>query len=258
MVQSKNELIRIIRQIIGHEEVDGFYTYTEYNNEIIKVPNYLFKDAPAEYPEIRISPFLEEEKITHSIKKQRYNHNNKIIPYRTKFQIDIFSTNLVELNQIYDSVFRRIDLARDIETIKYGYNNDFVEISPNLYLNKIITNKNYHIADISIGYQKINVITEKQDLQKNNVYLLNEEGLFIHTSLNIKNIRMRSIINGLLLPDGNTIYQKGIISLNISDKVMLSDLKRNNVERISFMLNIDYSMDNLRKSGPIATHVIIK
>lgn len=258
MIKSKNELIYIIRQVIGHEEVDGFYTPVEYNNEIIKVPNYLFKDAPAEYPEIRISPFLEDKQITHSKHIKRYEYNNKIIPYRAKFQIDIFATNLVQLNEIYDQVFKRIDLAYEIETVEYGYDNDFIEIAPNLYLNKNITSKNFYFADIVVDRKRMNVVSNKNDLQKNNVYLLNDEGLFVHTPLNIKRIRMRSIINGLLLPDGNTIHKKGIVKLSISDKTMLSDLKRNNVERISFVLNITYGMDNIRESGPIATHTIIK
>lgn len=258
MIKSKNELIYIIRQVIGNEESDGFYTYVNYNDEIIKVPNYLFKDAPSEYPEIRISPFLEDKEVTHSIRVRQYNHNNKIIPYRAKFQIDIFATNIAQLNEIYDAVFERIDLAYEFETVEYGYDDDFVEIAPNLYYNRHMTNKHFHFSQIRIGNMEMAIVSNKNDLAHNNTYLLNEEGLFIHTPLNIKRVRMRSIINGLLLPDGNNIHKKGINKLSISDKVMLSDLKRNNVERLSFMLNITYGMDNIRKSGPIATHTIIK
>ena len=38
-MKDRNELIYRIRQIIGDEEEDGFYTKVEYNGEIIKVPN---------------------------------------------------------------------------------------------------------------------------------------------------------------------------------------------------------------------------
>lgn len=64
MIKSKNELIYIIRQVIGEEESDGFYTPVQYNGEQIKVPNFLFKDAPSKYPEIRISPFLRDEQVS--------------------------------------------------------------------------------------------------------------------------------------------------------------------------------------------------
>ena len=38
---------------------------------------------------------------------------------------------------------------------------------------------------------------------------------------------------------------------------MLSDLDKNNVERISFELDIFYAMDQIRDPGPLATHTKI-
>ena len=58
---TRNELIYSIRSIIGDDEPSGFFTKVQNGKEIYKVPNYLFKDAPAEYPEIRISPFISEQ-----------------------------------------------------------------------------------------------------------------------------------------------------------------------------------------------------
>ena len=259
MVKSKNELIYIIRQVIGHEESDGFYTYVNYNNDIIKVPNFLFKDAPAEYPEIRISPFLKDETISNIVQHRGYNYNNKQTINRAEFQIDIYATNIAQVNQIYDEVFNRIDLARDIEHIKYGYDTEFIEVEPNFYVNKHYTAKTHSFSKISIDNFKIDNVNNENDLYKyNNVYLLKDDGLYIHTFLEIKRIRIFSIINGLLLPDGNTIHSKNIVNLSIKDKIMISDLKKNNVERISFILSITYGIDNLRKSGPIATHANIK
>lgn len=42
-MKDRNELIYRIRQIIGEEKEDGFYTPVKYNDKIIEVPNYLFK-----------------------------------------------------------------------------------------------------------------------------------------------------------------------------------------------------------------------
>ena len=88
-MKDKNELIRLIRQIIGDEEADGFYTSVNYNNEIIKVPNYLFKDGTADYPEIRISPFLSNEIAAHPIRIRTYDYESKTKFYNAIFHIDI-------------------------------------------------------------------------------------------------------------------------------------------------------------------------
>ena len=73
-MKDRNELIRLIREIIGDEKEDGFYTTVIWNNETIKVPNFLFKDGPAKYPEIRISPFLTNKQALHMtpIEKQNF------------------------------------------------------------------------------------------------------------------------------------------------------------------------------------------
>ena len=258
MIKSKNELIYIIRQVIGEEESDGFYTSIHYNGETIKVPNFLFKDAPSQYPEIRISPFLKDEQVSNSIRLRRYNYDNKREVYNAKFQVDIYATNVAQVNQIYDAVKQRIDLFYDIDTVIYGYDGNFIAVKPNVYLNKKITSKNFKFSDITIGCTRIKPVQNKEDLNKiNNTYLLNHEGLYVHTPLLLRAIRMRSIINGLLLPDGNTTYSRGVIKMQINKKRMLSELDANNVERISFDLNIFYSMDNIRNAGPIATHVEI-
>lgn len=257
MVKSQNELIYTIRQVIGEEESDGFFTYIDYNNEIIKVPNYLFKDAPSEYPEIRISPFLRDEQTSHPIRIKGYNNHIKRKVFNAKFQIDIYATNIAQANQIYDAISRRIDLFYDIDIVHYGYDKNFIEIGPNLYFNKEITSKDFKFSGIRMGSYILDIAQNEEELKQNNTYLLNEKGLFVHTPFNIKWIRMGSIINGLLLPDGHTTYSKGIIKMNKSNKIMLSDLQNNDVERISFELDIFYSQDSERNSGPIATHTVI-
>ena len=66
-MKTKNKIIRLIREIIGEEEPKGFFTHVRHNNQIVKVPNFLFKDAPAEYPEIRISPFITDVEETNQV-----------------------------------------------------------------------------------------------------------------------------------------------------------------------------------------------
>lgn len=257
MVQSKNEVIYIIRQIIGEEKSDGFYTPVEYNNDLIEVPNFLFKDAPAEYPEIRISPFLEDEQVSHSVRVRKYQYHNKKAFYNAKFQIDIYATNVAQVNQIYDAVEKRIDLAYDIDSVIYGYDKHIQRIDNNLYFSDKFTSDYFQFSDMTIDNVTLSPVLSV-NLLTTNTYAITKDGLYINTPMPIVHLRMRSIINGLLLPDGNTAYSRGIIKTNISDKIMLSDLENNNVERISFELDIFYAMDHIRKPGPLATHIIVK
>ena len=99
-MRTKNKLIYLVRQIIGQEEATGFYTNVVNNNKLYKVPNYLFKDAPAEYPEIRISPFIEDVEVTAQRRLQcRTNRLTKIRHYKAIFQIDIYATTIQNINQ---------------------------------------------------------------------------------------------------------------------------------------------------------------
>lgn len=255
-MKTKNELIYSIRQILGEEKSNGFFLPVVYNNKNIQVPNYLFKDAPAEYPEIRISPFLKDELEAHPIRIRKYDYDNKKRFYTAKFQVDIYATNVAQVNTIYDTLERRIDLFYDIDTVIYGYNKSFKQVSDYVYHSPTFTSEHFKFSDITINCKRMHKINNYDDMDMN-TYLINNKGLYIKTPLPIKFIRMRSIINGLTFPDGTTAFSRGIIKTNISNKIMLSDLEKNNVERISFELDIFYALDQIRNPGPLATHTRI-
>ena len=124
-MKDRNELIFLIRSIIGEEQEDGFYTKVKWNNETIEVPNFLFKDGPAQYPEIRISPFLTESKASHSIRVRKHNYDRKTKFFNTVFQVDIYADNIVLINNIESAVRKRIELFYDMDTVVYGYDNKF-------------------------------------------------------------------------------------------------------------------------------------
>ena len=252
-MKTKNELIYSIRQILGEEKSNGFFLPVEYNHQIIEVPNYLFKDAPSEYPEIRVSPFLRDVMEAHPVRIRKYDYDNKKRFYTTKFQVDIYATNVAQVNNIYDALERRIDLFYDIDTVIYGYNKSFKKVSDFIYHNPIFIKENFNFSDIVIQGKRIHKVNHYDDMEMN-TYILNNKGLYVKTCLPIKFIKMRSIINGLVFPDGTTAFSRGIIKTNISNKIMLSDLEKNNVERISFELDIFYAMDQVRTPGPLATH----
>ena len=256
-MRTKNKLIYLVRQIIGQEEATGFYTNVMNNNKLYKVPNYLFKDAPAEYPEIRISPFIEDVEVTAQRRLQcRTNRLTKIRHYKAIFQIDIYATTIQMANNIYDAVNERIDLFNDYDIIKYGYNRSFKQIDENKYYTHIYNAKNFNIFRIIINNNIIRRVDNINELI-NNTYMITEDGLYIQTTLPIQNIRIFHILNGLTFSNKRTAYDEHILQLDIQNKKMLSELEKNNVERITFDLSIFYNMRQDRNPGPILEDVDI-
>lgn len=256
-MKTKNQLIYLVRQIIGQEDTTGFYTDVMNNNKLYKVPNYLFKDAPAEYPEIRISPFVEDVSVTAQKRLQcRPNRLTKVRHYKAIFQVDIYATTVQMVNNVYSAVSRRIDLFNDYDIIKYGYNKSFKQIDENLYYTHIYNTRNFNIFRILINNNIIKKVNNMRDLT-NNTYMITEDGLYVRTTLPIRKIRILHILNGLTFSNNKIAYDEGILQLNIQNKKMLSELEKNNVERITFDLSIFYKMSQDRNPGPILEDVDI-
>ena len=254
---TRNKLIYSVRSIIGEDETKGFFTPVKNNNKIIQVPNYLFKDAPAEYPEIRISPLISE---TEEITAQHIycqNYFAKLHLYRSTFQIDIYATTIPLLNNIYEAVIERIDMFNDFDIVRYGYNKSFKEIDNNIYHTKIYNSHKFNIFRILINNNLIERVDETDSLY-NNTYIINEDGLTIRTTLPIQNIEIYHNINGLQFKNDQTQYHNHIMNTTTTNKRMLSELEENNVERITFNLNILYEVINKRKFGPIMDDISIK
>ncbi len=258
-MKDENELIYRIRQIIGDETENGFYTPVKYNDTIVQVPNYLFKDGPSEYPEIRITPFLEKKLKGHPIRINRYNSDIKREFYDTVFQIDIYATNIVLANNIEQAINNRIDLFYDIDTVIYGYDKNFIMIDEenNIYHHKGYNTDNFKIISIYFCNFFLNRVFQKKHLKKRNTYYIDKTGLYINTLFNIKMIQINAVLNGLIFPDNETAHRKGIIKTRILNRKNLSELEENNVERISIDLGIFYRLDRMRNAGPIATNIIV-
>lgn len=258
-IKDKNELIYRIRQIIGDEKADGFYTSVQYNDQIIDVPNFLFKDGPAKYPEIRISPFLADYTKSHPIRVTTNGCHVKRRFYDAIFQVDIYATNIVLANKIESAVRKRIDLFYDLDTLVYGYDKDFklIDEEQMIYHHKGYNINTYKIISVYFGNILFKRVNNKKELLTKNTYYIDETGLYINTNFNIKMVQINTVLNGLIFPDGETANKKGIIKTRILNRRSLSELEENNVERISFELKIFYMLDQVRNTGPIATDMIV-
>lgn len=258
-MNNDNELIYCIRQIIGDETEGGFYTPVLYNNKTINVPNFLFKDGPSEYPEIRISPFLSKNIKSHPIRVSGYDYEIKREFYDTVFQIDIYATNIVLANNIEQAINNRLDLFYDIDTVIYGYDKHFkiIDEEKNIYYHNKYNINDFKIIDIYIRNFYLKQVFNKNELNKKNTYYIDKTGLYINTMLNIKMIQINVVLNGLVFPDGETAHKKGIIKTRILSRRNLSELEKNNVERISIDIGIFYRLDRKRFAGPVATNIMI-
>ena len=58
--------------------------------------------------------------------------------------------------------------------------------------------------------------------------------------------------------NNKTQYGVDILNTSVSNKRMLSELEENNVERITFNLNILYHMFQKRRFGPIIDDILVK
>lgn len=258
-MKNDNELIYYMRQIIGDEKENGFFTPVLYNDEIVNVPNFLFKDGPSEYPEIRISPFLSKKLKSHPIRVRGSNLDIKREFYDTVFQVDIYATNVVLANNIEHAINNRLDLFYDIDTIIYGYDKHFkiIDEEKNIYYHNKYNDKDFRIIDVYIRNFYLKRVFDKDGLNQKNTYYIDETGLYINTMLNIKMIQINAVLNGLIFPDGETAHRKGIIKTRILSRRNLSDLENNDVERISMDIGIFYRLDRDRFTGPIATDIMI-
>lgn len=253
-----NQLIYTIRQVLGDEQPQGFYLPVEYQGKIIEVPNYIFKDSKAVYPEIRITPFLTDEQVGNQIK---YCKNNDITKYYiTHFQIDVYAKNVAQVNIIYEALSKRIGLFAQPDTITYGYDNNFkpLENNSNIYKNDVYSTKYFKISTISSNGHLLKKARAINYMQPNSWYF-DENGLYVypHKESDLKNIKIVSFINGQVFQNGDSLLIRDIMRLSTFDKIMLSELEDNQVERISFKLRILYKKTDQRNNGPILENTII-
>ena len=141
----------------------------------------------------------------------------------------------------------------------YGYDKDFqlIDEERSIYYHKGYNTDNFKIISIYFGNIPLRRVYNKKDLQKRDTYYINDTGLYVNTLFNIKMIKINNIVSGLTFSDGQTANSKGIVKTRTLNKRQISELEKNNVERISFELGIDYILDQERNPGPIATDIIV-
>ena len=238
-----NKVTKSIFEILGDKTETGY----EFNY----VPILLNKDFTTKYPEICVHPFIDKIHVMDQkyIEKsyQAYRHWEA-----GTFQIDIFTTNIIEAQNIYDKLIERIYDFFNLETLIYNWTPSFQEIDSYIY-------KNIDYALTGDLFKDVySVILEKEKLKrvdtyeelKFDTYYIDENALYICSKKNLKTLEIKVLIQGRLFENGDSYSDRGIHYYELSNQRNLSALEENEVERISFDMYILYSHRREREEIP--------
>lgn len=238
-----NNITKSIFEILGDK--------TELGYQFNYVPILLNKDPTTQYPEIRVHPFIDKFDVMDQkyIEKsyQAYRHWEGGV-----FQIDIFTTNIIDGQNIYDKLIERIYDFFNLETLIYNWTPSFKEIDSYIY-------KNIDYALTGDLFKDVySVVLEKEKLKRVysfdnleiDTYYIDEDALYICTKKNLKTLEMKVLLQGRLFENGDSYSDRGIHYYELSNQRNLSALEDNEVERISFDMYILYSHRREREEIP--------
>ena len=238
-----NNIIKSLLEILGDKTGFGYsFNY---------IPIFLNKDKTTQYPEIRVSPFVDKYDIIDQkyIEKtyQAYRHWEGGV-----FQIDIYTRNVIEAHDIYDKLIERIYDFFNLETLVYNWNPEFRQIDDFIFKNKayaINTGLFKDIYSCVLEGQKLKRVYD-YDMLGYDTYYADEDALYICSRRDLKSLELKVLLQGRLFENGDSYSDRGIHYYELSDQRNLSALEDNEVERISFDMTIIYSHRREREPLP--------
>lgn len=252
---STNYVTRAVCELLA-DKITGGYSLNVDNQEI---PLFLNKDRKVQYPEIRLSPFIEKGDTQY----QKYIEE-KYRAYRHwqygVFQVDIYSKQLTQAQNIYDEITKRLFDFFNLETVTFNWNKSFEQIDDHTYRNKAFALLDddlfKDIYGIRIGDTILRKVKKREDLVMNSFYS-SKDYLYLKTDQNLKKIEIKVLMQGRLFSNGFSYSDNGIHAYHLSRQRNLSSLEDNEVERISFDLEILFSKKLNREELPIVNKVTL-
>ena len=238
-----NKITKSILEILGDKTEMGYsFNY---------VPILLNKDPTTQYPEIRVFPFIDKVDVMDQkyIEKsyQAYRHWEA-----GTFQIDIFTTNIIDAQNIYDKLIERIYDFFNLETLVYNWTPSFKEIDTYVYKNidYALTGELFKdIYSVVLEEKKLKRVFLFEDLELDTFYI-DENALYICSKKNLKTLELKVLLQGRLFDNGDSYSDRGIHYYELSNQTNLSSLEDNEVDRISFDMYILYSHRREREELP--------
>ena len=251
-----NQIIKTMCEILGDHQEEGGYLFP-YSQK--PIPILLNKDKTTSYPEIRLSPFIQNNDLF----TERYAEKT-LRDYREwksgKFQIDVFSPDLAEVNNIYLELRDRIYDFFNLEVLVYSYNEYFEKQNDNLYKNISYALDGTLFVDIyhiDIKNHPLRRASSIDDLTDDSFYV-DDSALYVKTNRNLRRIKISVITQGRLFNDKTSPSNRGIAFHEIGDPRNLSELEDNEVERISFDIYILFAAKRTRDKLPDVNKLRVK
>lgn len=251
-----NQIIKTMCEIMGDHQEDGGYIFPYSERDI---PIFLNKDKTTSYPEIRISPFIQNS----DFHTERF-FEKTLRDYQewktAKFQIDIYNQDLAELNNVYQELRNRIYDFFNLEILIYNYNIFFEKQNDNIYknisyaLDKQLFIDIYHIDICGLSLKRVFSLDDIDDES----FYIDSEALYIKTSHEIRSIQIYVVTQGRLFDDKTSTSNRGIVHHEIGDPRLLSELESNEVERISFDIYILFAAKRTRDKLPNVDELVVK
>ena len=251
-----NQVTRAVFELVGDPTDTGYALPTK--NGLI--PIYLNKDGTTKYPQIRIAPFINKNDVKYQkhidANERMYRHWQSGI-----FQIDIYTKDLILAQNIYDLITQRIFDFFNLQTIVFNYNYDFTEVDDYTYVNKAYALLDDDMFKDVYGIRIKDVIINRvRSLRylKMNTFYVDDEFLYIKTQENLRHMEIKMLLQGRLFHNGCAYSDIGLHDYQISKQRNLSSLEDNEVERISFDLELLFSKKINREILPELNKVFLK
>ena len=249
-----NKVTKAVFELVGDKLEGGYSLFVD----DVEIPVFLNKDELTKYPEIRVSPFIEKGDVRYQKHidkmKEAYRHWQYGV-----FQIDIYSKNIIQAQNIYDVLTRRIYDFFNLETVIFNYNNEFEELDDDIYRTKayaLLDDELFKdIYGVRIDNQIINRVFDINDLELE-TFFVNDQYFYIRTQNDIRHIDIKVLMQGRLFSNGFFFFFNGIHAYVLTKQRNLSSLATNNVERISFDLEILFSKRLNREELPRVNNII--
>lgn len=249
-----NKVTKAVFELVGDKVEGGYSLFVD----DVEIPVFLNKDELTKYPEIRVSPFIEKGDVRYQKHidkmKEAYRHWQYGV-----FQIDIYSKNIIQAQNIYDVLTRRIYDFFNLETVIFNYNNEFEELDDDIYRTKayaLLDDELFKdIYGVRIDNQIINRVFDINDLELE-TFFVNDQYFYIRTQNDIRHINIKVLMQGRLFSNGFSHSDNGIHAYVLTKQRNLSSLATNNVERISFDLEILFSKRLNREELPRVNNII--
>lgn len=236
MVSQELNIIKRFREMCGPKTLDGYALSVGTTN----VPVFIGIDHEIQIPEIIIRPFITDNQVIEGDVFTSNDKRFKIKYNHTRFQTDIYANNIIELMNIKDVLYTRLDNFDKVELMAYSETTSWTPYNESeVYLNPHYTENVVKLEEVRELYTKVETLEETQG--NPGTWYIDNTGLYVNPLNDIFDILIFVKQNGEVFSDGLTAYDVGISDMRLVGGRKTRD-QEPEAERWSVDFIITYSM----------------